>query len=169
MVAVADDANAGDQIADEARLRLLAIELADGVEGALPGWVERCVARIVDAWPGQVDPSVSVEAVVAGAEARSEVGPEVRRLLMADIDDQRTNPMAIIRGAVAYPTGVLQRAGISGVVRDAEAVRQFPADDYDLTPTSFADLDPSLHEVGLAWGAAKAFVFKARRRAEGHT
>ncbi len=169
MVAVADDANASDQIADDARLRLLAIELADGVEGALPEWVERCVVRIVDAWPGQVEPSVRAEASLAGAEARAVIGPEVRRLLLADIDDQRTNPMAIIRGAVVYPTAVLRRAGVPGVVRDPEAVRQFPADDYDLTPASFADLDPSLHEVGLAWGAAKAFVFKARRRAEGRT
>ena len=29
------------------------------------------------------------------------------------------------------------------------------------------DLDPALHEPGLRWGAAKAHVVLARRRAEG--
>ncbi len=43
----------------------------------------------------------------------------------------------------------------------------FPDDDYDLTPASFGDLDPALHEPGLVWGAAKAHVFLARRRAAG--
>ena len=43
----------------------------------------------------------------------------------------------------------------------------FPDDPYDLTPGSFADVDPSLHEPGLVWGAAKAHVVLARRRREG--
>jgi hypothetical protein len=38
---------------------------------------------------------------------------------------------------------------------------------YDLTPASFADVDPALHEPGLVWGAAKAHVHLARRRREG--
>ena len=41
-----------------------------------------------------------------------------------------------------------------------------PDDDYDLVPTSFADLDPSLRELGLAWGAARAYVHRARHRSE---
>jgi hypothetical protein len=53
------------------------------------------------------------------------------------------------------------------VRRDAEAVRQFPADPYDLTPMTFADLDPELAEAGIAWGAAKAHVHLARRRTGG--
>jgi putative CocE/NonD family hydrolase len=46
-------------------------------------------------------------------------------------------------------------------------VHSFPDDAYDLGPASFADIDPSLHEPGLMWGAAKAHVHLARRRAEG--
>jgi hypothetical protein len=38
---------------------------------------------------------------------------------------------------------------------------------YDLSPAAFADLDPSLREPGLTWGAAKAHVHLARRRREG--
>ena len=73
----------------------------------------------------------------------------------------------MVRRAVVYPTAVLRGAGVPPVVRDADAEARFPDDDYDLTPAAFADLDPSLHEPGLVWGAAKAHVHLARRRAEG--
>ena len=58
-------------------------------------------------------------------------------------------------------------AGVPAVVRDEFAERAFPGDVYDLAIASFADLDTALHEPGLVWGAAKAHVVLARRRAEG--
>jgi hypothetical protein len=61
---------------------------------------------------------------------------------------------------------VLREAGARPVARDAQAQRHFPDDLYDLTPASFADIDPALHEPGLVWGAAKAHVH-LRRRAQG--
>lgn len=139
-----------------------ALALADGVDAALAPWVEDCVRRIVVAYAGSVDETVMAQAQAAGIAAREDVGPRVRALLSLDVDEQWTNPLAIVRAAVAYPTLVLRDAGVPGVVRDAAAEAQFPDDDYDLTPTRFADLDPDLHEPGLAWGAAKAFVVKAR-------
>jgi hypothetical protein len=86
----------------------------------------------------------------------------VRTLLGTDVDQQWTNPLAIVREAVVYPTAVLRDAGVAPIERDAMARQQFPDDDFDLTPARFADLDPALHEVSIAWGAAKAFVVKAR-------
>ena len=83
------------------------------------------------------------------------------------MDEQRTGPLAVIRTAVRYPTEVLAAAGVGPVQRDEFAERSFPDDVYDLAPASFADLDPALHEPGLVWGAAKAHVVLARRRAEG--
>jgi hypothetical protein len=171
MVAVAPDANSVDEPgptpADLEALAAYAVELADGIDRALAPWVERCVERLCEAWSGRVEPDVAAAAVAAGTRARAEVGPRVRALLMLDVDEQRGNPLAVVRAAVRYPTGVLRSAGVSPVVRDATAERLFPDDDYDLTPATFADLDPSLHEVGLAWGAAKAHVVLRRRRAEG--
>jgi hypothetical protein len=167
MVDVVSDPNVGGQESDEARLVELANELADGVEAALPAWVERSVARILHAWSGDPDPLVTLQSVEAGRQAQVDVGSAVRALLLTDVDEQRANPLAIIRRVVAYPTEVLRRAGVPPVVRDPDAARRFPDDDYDLTPGSFADIDPRLHEVGLAWGAAKAHVFKARRRGQG--
>ena len=50
--------------------------------------------------------------------------------------------------------------------RDEFQVRAFPDDVYDLTPATFADVDPALGDPGLEWGA-QAHVHLARRRREG--
>ena len=152
---------------DDAVLQEWAVRLADGVEAALPGWVVGHVERLAEAWSGQVGADVGRRAEAAGARARAEVGSAVRTLLVADVDAQRTNPLSIVRSAVTYPTEVLVEAGVPPVERDPFAERAFPTDVYDLVPAGFADLSPDLAEVGLAWGAAKAYVVLNRRRAEG--
>jgi hypothetical protein len=137
--------------------------LADGICDALPSWVVSSVTRLMTAWSGEVPAEVASQAAAAGAAAGAEVGPRVRALLAADIDEQATTPLAIVRSAaVRYPTDVLQAAGVSPLVRDRAAEELFPDDLYDLGPASFADLDPSLADAGLRWGAAKAFEHKRR-------
>jgi hypothetical protein len=176
--------------------------LADGIEAALPGWVERQVAETLAAWAaaggerdqpatmapaaglpeqavallaggapeeevavasGPGDRQVAAQARAAGRRAAADVGPRVRELLARDIDDQPTTPLAIVRGAaVRYPTEVLKGAGVPPVVRDAAAQELFPDDLYDLAPAAFGDLDPDLADVGLRWGAAKAFEHMRR-------
>jgi hypothetical protein len=156
-----------DDPQDAAALARYARELADGIEAAISGWVVACVERILVAYRGQVGVDERRAAEAAGADARADVAPQVRALLQTDIDEQRTSPLALVRGAVRYPTAVLEQAGVPPVERDPFTVRQFPDDPYDLVPASFADLDPALHEPGLTWGAAKAHVHLARRRREG--
>jgi len=163
---VADDASPTDRANDEAALAQYAAALADGIESALGPWVERSVATVSDRWrPGRVD--LSEAAAAAGLRAATEVGGRVRSLLATDVDEQRTGPLASLRDAVRYPTEVLAEAGVPPVVRDEFAERAFPDDVYDLAPASFADLRPDLSEPGWMWGAAKAHVVLARRRAEG--
>jgi hypothetical protein len=136
--------------------------LADGLEAAIPTWVVGSVKRIMMAWAGAVPPDVAEAAEIAGQRARSDTGTAVRALLMSDIDDQRTTPLALLRQAVKYPTEVLRSAGVPPVERDRFSVEAFPDDDYDLSPISFADVDPALADAGIAWGAAKAFAHKRR-------
>ena len=143
-----------------------AAALADAIEASLPSWVERSVARLMTAWKGDVDGPTREAAAEAGHRAAAEVGPRVRELLAADIDEQRTTPLSLVRGAVRYPTAVLQAAGVPPVRRDEQQERLFPDDIYDLAPATFADVDPSLAEVGLAWGAAKAFEHLQRHKVE---
>ena len=140
--------------------------LADGIDAALPTWVVQSVVTVMMAWSGTVPADVALAAEEAGQRARVEIGGAVRRLLAADIDEQRTTPLALLRTAVRYPTAVLAAAGVPGLERDGYAERAFPDDIYDLTPARFADIDPALVDAGLAWGAAKAFAHK-RRHAPG--
>ena len=141
--------------------------LADGIDAALPGWVERSVERLLVASQGRADAAVMAAAREAGARARADIGGRARALLEADIDRQRANPLSLLRDAVRYPTEVLRRAGVPPVARDDFMTARFPDDDYGLTPASFADVDPALHELGIAWGAAKAWAHKQRHAGAG--
>jgi len=164
----AEGAPPGPSADDLEALARYATVLADGVQSALPGWVERSVERVhVEKLLRRPPVEVRDAASEAGLAAAAEVGGRVRALLALDIDEQRTGPLALVRQAVPYPTEVLRAAGVPPVDRDEFAARQFPDDVYDLAPTSFGELDPDLQEAGLVWGAAKAHVHLARRRAQG--
>ena len=126
---------------------------------ALPGWVRRCVRSRAS--------GLDEEAAEAGRRAALDVGERLRALVDTDIDEQRTNPLSVLRGAVVYPTEVLKAAGVAPVARDAFVERAFPDDIYNLAPASWRDIDESLQEPGLVWGAWKAKQFLERRRAEG--
>ncbi|MDQ6840702.1 MAG: hypothetical protein M3137_20785 [Actinomycetota bacterium] len=138
--------------------------LADGIDEAVAPWVVRCVTSMMVAWRGQCPPQVVAAAASAGAAARAEVTPRVRALLEADIDEQRSTPLAIVRSAVRFPTAVLAAAGCPEVVRDDFNARSFPADVYNLSPASLGDVAEDLREPGLIWGATKAFEHKRRHR-----
>lgn len=141
---------------DEAALADFGRGLASAIREALPVWVERCVTDRA--------PTLAAEAQAAGRRAASEVGDAIAELLARDIADQTTNPLSILRGAVRYPAQVLAAAGVPRPERERFSAESFPDDHYDLTPASFADIDPSVHEPGLMWGAAKAHVHLRRRR-----
>jgi len=137
--------------------------LASAVGGAIGPWVERSVARIMVAYAGAVPSEVAAAARRSGAEAAEAVGTELRRLLALDAERQPTNPLSILRAAVRYPTAVLQRAGVPPVVRDEYRERAFPDDVYDLAPATWRDIDETLHEPGIIWGAWKAKTVLDRR------
>jgi hypothetical protein len=150
----------------ERLLAELGAALCTQIVTVVPDWVERQVYRIVDAW----DPTgtavdrttLATEAGRAGRRAVEDVAVRLRDLLAADVDAQATTPLAVVRAAVVYPTGVLLRAGVPAVVRDAFDEARFPDDIYGLTPASLAAVDPQLTDPARAWGAAKAMAHKAR-------
>lgn len=135
-------------------LREQGAALADAVVAAVPGWVQRCVDRYA---PG-------LDAGAAGAAAVDAVGPRLRALLTADVDEQRGNPLSIVRDAVVHPTGVLRAAGVDPPRRSRFDEEHFPDDPYGLVPMTWRDVDDSLHEPGIIWGAMKAHVHKQRHR-----
>jgi hypothetical protein len=149
---------------DEDKLRAYGQELAVAIADALPAWVERTVQQRAAAAGRPVDDGLRARAADAGEAAARDIGPRVATLLALDVDEQITNPLSLLREAVVYPTAVLRDAGIPPVDRDRFAVERFPDDDYDLSPAAFADIDASLVDLGIQWGAAKAYVHRARHR-----
>lgn len=111
---------------------------------------------------GRSDDELRDAARAAGRRAADEVGAQVRALVEADIDEQRTTPLSLLRAAVRYPTEVLRAAGVPPVDRDPVQARLLPDDVYDLSPATFADVDPALAEPGMVWGAAKALAHRRR-------
>jgi hypothetical protein len=140
--------------------------IVEGVERELPGWVERQVERIVDAW-GRLDPeardATRHEARDAGAAAGARVTAQLRQLFAADAAAQTSTPLEVVRTAYREPTAVLERAGIPPVERDAFDERAWPDDRYGLVAHSLGDLgDADLAPMLLAWGMAKAAVLRGR-------
>jgi hypothetical protein len=145
--------------------RTYASELAEAIAAALPDWVARSVVARCEASGRAVDAAVRAAADEAGGRAGEEYLPRIRALLQQDPDDHRTTPLAMLRSATRHATEALEVLGVPPVDRDEFARHAFPEDRYDLTPATFADVSPSLHEPALVWGAAKAHVHLSRRRA----
>lgn len=145
--------------AETAALARYGRELAEAVERAMPAWVDAAIRG------RETAPISQAEIDGSAAAAVDDIGGRLRELLALDPDQQWTNPLSIIRQAVAYPTAVLAAAGVAPVERDATDARLYPDDVYWLVPAAFADLGPEVHERGLMWGAAKAHVHLLRRRA----
>jgi hypothetical protein len=160
-------AHPADDPEDLAALAAHGAALVAALERALGPWVQRLVVERWEAWRGGPAPDEVIQrAEAASSAAEAEVLPALRELLAMDVDEQRVNPLALVRRATTHATAALAEEGVPPVVRDEQAERLFPDDSYDLVPGAFADLDPAVHEPGLVWGAAKAHVILRRRRAD---
>jgi len=141
---------------DEAMLRDYAAKLTDAVGKVATNWLYQLVDTRL--------PGSATAAAQRLDQAASELMDQLSELLAKDIADQAVGPLELLRRAVSVPTEVLAEAGVAPVERDPFAMKNFPDDIYGLTPANFGEVDPSLHEPGLVWGAAKAHVHLRRRR-----
>lgn len=133
--------------------------LASEAVDAIGPWVVEAVA----VRSGR-DASLQSAAQQAGQRATDELGIVLRDFLAADIDQQRTNPLAVLRRVVPYATAVLEEAGVPPVARDRDAIALHPDDCYDLTPGAFIDFGEAVHEAGIRWGAGKAHLHLKRHK-----
>lgn len=152
-----------DELFAEAGERLLA-----DVTAAFEPWFVGAVARVLGDWR-QAAPTADEMAVIesAASTAAAEALPRLAELVRADVDEQWTTPLQIVRGSTRFGNEVLTGFGVPGIVRDAMDERLAPDDLYGLEPAALADLDPELQTIGLVWGAAKAKAHLARRRSDG--
>jgi hypothetical protein len=142
---------------DEARLAEIAAELEATLIGAVPVWLRRMATEVSP----DVDPGALEDAI---GETMEELAPEISRVLRADVDAGAGNPLATVRAATGRVTDLLVRSGAPVPRRDDFDAQAFPDDVFGFGPAAFADIDPSLHERGLMWGAARAHVHLRRRR-----
>lgn len=141
--------------------------LADAARAAVPAWLVRCVIDTAHRMGAVPTAQMRADAQAMADEAAPGVLAELDVLLATDADAQARNPLSVLRAAVRHPTAVLTSHGVSAPTRDDFAVRNFPDDVYGLSPATFADVDVSLQEPGLIWGAWKAKTVLDRRRGHG--
>lgn len=153
--------------ADDLDIETVASTLLQAVVEATPSWVARSVAEVVAAQGLAVDDAHTDRLADAAARAQRYVEANLGALLRADIDQQRSTPLTIVRDAARFPVEVLHAAGAREMHRLDVDRWAFPNDPFGVTPASLAEMGPAVHEAGIAWGAAKAHVHLRRRRAEG--
>ncbi len=146
---------------DERQLAAYAEDLHEAVVTAVQVWVRRMTLARASAGGVVVDGDAVDRVAIATVEL---VTPALREVLDADVDDGAGSPLAALRAAVGPMTDLLDEAGAARPPRDEFVAEAFPDDPYDLGPAAFSDVDPSLHEPGLLWGAARAHVHLRRRR-----
>jgi hypothetical protein len=141
--------------------------LFDAVVDAVPVWITRRLHEIAQLAPSGDKGAVTSEAAHVAEQTQRFVREHLHQLLSQDVDEQRSNPLHILRRANAAATAVLQSADIPQVHRDEFDKSALPDDVYAIGPHTWRDLSEDVHEAGITWGAWKAATVIQRRRAEG--
>lgn len=141
-------------------------DLRAACHSAIPNWMRKAVMRHVDR--DRLDRDRAEELLAARLPSAVEhLLADLDALFDTDVDAQRTNPLAVIRQHLNVVTTILDDLGASVAQRDPFDERIAPNDRYAVGPATWADVDASLSEPGLVWGAWKAALILQRRRDEG--
>lgn len=146
------------------RLEGYPLALLAAVDAAFEGWFRGRITAIASATGAAVE---DADAARVSAEAARWVSAELAGFLAVDVDEQRTNPLHLLRSASRFATGLLDAAGAARPVRDEFETRAMPDDVFAVGPLAWVDLGEDVHEAGISWGAWKAATVLTRRRAEG--
>jgi hypothetical protein len=142
-------------------------DLVGAIARVVEPWLARIAIDTYTAHNGSATSEFRAAADGAAREGAEWVLARLRATLEVDVDVQRINPLQTLREAVRFPTGVLRDAGVPAKVRDEFDEKINPDDVYGIGPAHWNDIDESLTEPGIVWGAAKASTVLQRRRAEG--
>ena len=108
-----------------------------------------------------IDPDLLADEIAAVA---TDTDARLEELVHADVDTPLSGPLERIRGAVEQLNPRLAELGAVPPTRDPFDVRIRPNDIFALGPVAFFDLGDRVHEAGITWGAAKAYLHQARRK-----
>lgn len=141
--------------------------LFDAVSSAVPTWiVARVEAVLADSSTGDhATVRARMDEIVDATMGH--VRRELGALLALDVDEQRSNPLHVLRAATRHATAVMGDAGVAPVRRDEFDSSVMPDDVYAIGPLTWRDLSDEVHDAGIGWGAWKAATVLERRRSEG--
>ena len=115
----------------------------------------------------QLAPDPAVRSVLDAVA--DEIDHRLGIVVEAPVDEPISGPLETMRSAMAPLGEWLEARAVPPPPRDPRDVELHPRDRYDLGPMRFVDISPGVHEAGMAWGAAKAFLHRARHRHEDAT
>ena len=149
---------------DDHRFAELAASLLDCIVAAFPAWMLR-TAGVRATRSGVALDRINRDRIEAVAlMLATEITPRLKASLTADVDAGGPTPLSVLRSANGPLNDLLDELGVTPGSRDPFLVERFPDDRHDVGPAAFGDLDESVHEPGLMWGAARAHIHLSRRR-----
>lgn len=142
-------------------------DLYDAVVVAIPAWISRRMLEISSL--GGMSASADFMSLIEEVAQHTvqQISGDLLVLLSTDVDQQRYNPLQVIREANVFANRALEGAKVPVPHRDEFDSQVMPHDIYSVGPLTWRDLSEDVHEAGISWGAWKAATVLTRRRAEG--
>lgn len=142
-------------------------DLYDAVVVAIPAWISRRMLEISSL--GGMSASADFMSLIEEVAQHTvqQISGDLLVLLSTDVDQQRFNPLQVIREANVFANRALEVAKVPVPHRDEFDSQVMPHDIYSVGPLTWRDLSEDVHEAGISWGAWKAATVLTRRRAEG--
>lgn len=141
--------------------------LAAEVRAVYGSWLEARVVEVCRAVGRSLSPESRSRLSVEVRATADDVLADLARLLDTDVDDQRENPLHVLRRGSRRLATFLAAETVPMPARDEFEVRAMPDDVYGIGPLAWRDLGERVHEAGIEWGAWKAALVLTRRREEG--
>ena len=146
-----------DRSSAEVAFAQIGESLKAALVAGIPAWVEAVARARLGESIDQADVADVADEIVASVAAR------MSTLIAADIDEPLSGPLEIVRQSADPLTQFLAQAGASPPDRDPYDVAARPDDRFAVGPMTFLELGQPVHDRGIEWGAAKAFVHRSRR------
>lgn len=141
------------------RFRMVGSELVAAVEETLAGWLSSHVAVLCGQHLRTDEQEISQELEKRLNTVTEDVTRNLRRMASAAIDEPVSGPLEQIRSALVPLTDWLQ---ICGATPNGSPDSR-PDDPFGFGPVTFRDLSDEVHDAGIRWGAAKAFMHQQHR------
>lgn len=137
------------------------LELVAAVDTAIRPWLLDVLAH---RFGGDIPPASQQRAEAAVEAAAAEAHRLLTELATADPATPLSGPLERLRRSVSPVTDLLGEAQAQRPRRDPVDIEMRPDDVFAIGPLAFTDLSAEVHDAGITWGAAKAYMHTQRVR-----